>query len=164
MRNFFAVIIMAMVSFSFVLFSPDMAEAAKRRCTCYQGTAVRGCPMHGNDCLGLSAHEHENTKGRRANLPTFCEVDGQRFLVNDYSCKNLRKQIRNQERAQRKALRKHERAQRRAEGERERALRDSPLGIFQERVEHNSRRLQRDINRDIERSIERRVDEWFGYR
>ena len=149
MRNFFSIIVMALVAFSFVLFSPDMAEAAKRRCTCHQGTAVRGCPMHGNDCLGLPAHAHENTKGRRANLPTFCEVDGQRFLVNDYSCKNLRKQIRNQERAQRKALREQERRQRKAEN----AYRNSTLGTFQQELEREKRRVARRAARDFARGL-----------
>ena len=163
MRNFFAIIVMVMVS-CFYVFTPDVAEAARSQCTCAHGTTVRSCPVHGNECIGLQPHEHENTKGRRVNLPTFCEVDGLRFLVNDFTCNGVRDQVREQQRIQRKAIREHERAQRRAERERERAFKNSPLGIFQERVDRNSRRLQRDIHRDIERSIERRVDEWFGYR
>ena len=148
MRNIFAIIIMAMVAFS-IMFTHDMAEAARNRCTCSQGTAVRGCVVHGNKCLGLSAHAHENQRGRRADLPTFCEVNGQGFLVHEPTCKRVRQQIREQERAQRKMIREQERRQRQAE----RAYRNSPMGVFQDELDHEKKRWARRTARDLVRGI-----------
>lgn len=148
MRNFFAIIVVAMVAF-FTVLTPDMAEAARRQCTCHQGTAVRGCVVHGNKCLGLPAHAHENQRGRRADLPTFCEVNGQLFLVHEPTCKRVRQQVREQERAQRKMIREQERRQRMAE----RAYRDSAMGVFQQELEREKRSWARRTARDWARGI-----------
>ena len=147
MRNIFAIVIMVVVAFS-VVFTHDVAEAA-RKCTCHQGTAVRGCVVHGNDCLGLPAHAHENQRGRLAGLPTFCEVRGQTFLVNEPTCRNKRQQIRQQERVQRKMIREQERRQRQAE----RNYRNSPLGIFQQELNQETNRMARRAARNFARGI-----------
>ena len=148
MRNIFTIIIMAMVAFS-IMFTHDMAEAARNRCTCSQGTAIRGCPVHGNACIGLSAHAHENQRGRRADLPTFCEVNGQDFLVHEPTCKRVRQQGREQERAQRKMIREQERRQRMAE----RARRNSALGVFQQELEREKRSWARRTAREWSREL-----------
>ncbi len=59
----------------------------------------RGCPVHGNDCLAIGPREHEDTKGRRADLPTFCTVDDQNFWVYEPTCKGVKGQIRDRNRA-----------------------------------------------------------------
>lgn len=148
MRNIFAVIVMAIVVF-FSVITPDMAEAARRQCTCHQGTAVRGCVVHGNDCLGLPAHAHENQRGRLAGLPTFCEVSGQAFLVNEPTCRRVRQQVREQERAQRKAIREQERRLSRAERDR----RNSAIGVFEEEFNREKRNFVRRTAREFARGI-----------
>lgn len=151
MRNIFAIVMMVMAAFS-IIFTPDMAEAKSRRCTCtsIQGTTLRGCPYHGNECIGLPRHEHERTRGRSVSLPIFCEYDGVGYLTNETSCRVFRSKLRTAERQQRKIIREREREQRRVERERERAYRNSPLGIFQDEARSHIRRETR-----------RRIRSWF---
>lgn len=162
MRNIMAIIIVLVVSFVFVA---NNAEAARRHnnkqtvCTCPMGTMQRGCPVHGNDCLGVQPHEHENTKNRRADLPTFCTVNDQNFLVNEPTCKRVRQQIRDHKRAVREQIRDQQRMTRQIQ----RGIGNLPVvSDFQKEIQRENNRVIRDARNQIRRDIRNTVRGWYG--
>ena len=158
--NITTILVMALVILANSVLDVNHAEA-RSTCICAtpNGTLYHGCPVHGNQCLAVGPHEHENTRGRRADLPTFCSVNGQNFLVYEPTCDNVRKEVREYERA----VRAQERAERRRSNNT--SLTNNYITQQAERrAKRNVNRIRNDVRSNIRNSINDVVDGFFGLR
>lgn len=165
MRKFnIFIIVLAMTFCLSVIFGNETAEARKNRrnvCTCAtpNGTMFRGCPKHGNVCIGLPAHEHEDTRARKTGFKTFCKVGKFKSLENSPTCDNFKERVRLAKKQQAKANR----------------TRKSNNGLFanilgdnyvtrqyDSQVRRNFNRIKSRVRRNIREDARRQVDCWFG--
>lgn len=172
MRNIFVIILVLVVSFVFTTNNVEAARYHKNRnhkvCTCPKGTMERGCMVHGNDCLAFGPHEHENTKGRRTNLPIFCTMGGYPFLDFERTCKiaiQKRQALQNYYRDQMRAATERKREQDRMSQRAQRGLRKIPiisdvLNVYQQ----EARRAYNGWRNDIRRDARDRARRFFGRR
>ena len=129
-------------------------------CTSVGGTLNRGCPVHGNRCIGQPQHEHPNTRGRSTYLPTFCEYRNyQAVVTGDPQCRRFRAQIQNyenQSRNQERAIRQRERENRRIQN-------NIPfISDYQRAMEREQRMFENRVRSDIRRDANRLARSIYG--
>lgn len=93
MRNITSILSILVLAATVILIFNDSERTLrnKRNCTCTSanGTLFQECPVHGKVCLYSPAHEHENTRYRRTDLPIFFIVDGKKYLCYAPSCEAI---------------------------------------------------------------------------
>ena len=171
MRNITGILAIFFVLAATVAFTYDDAEAArcnKRVCICTSanGTLYHGCPVHGNGCIGLETHEHENTRGRSTALPIVCKINGQASLWPAPSCRTVRQQFRDRERAirqQERLVKKRQREEARAQQELQRNMNNIPIiSDFQHEIRRENRRIHNEARNEVRREVHNTVRDLYG--
>lgn len=154
-----------------IAFTYDDAEAARRNkrvciCTGPNGTLRQGCPVHGNGCIGQQTHEHDSTRGRRTDLPIVCTINGHTSLWYAPSCRAVKDQVRQQERAVRESRRIAKARQRQEERQQRKYMRemnDLPIiSDFQREIRKENKRIYNDFRNDVRHDVRDTVRGWYG--
>lgn len=143
-KKLFIILAMALAMISAV-----SAEAASR-CTCIvsTGTTQYRCTEHGNYCVGIQQHQHEDARIIYRDIPVLCEIDGGFLLIdpNGPSAKEVRRELRRQARLQRRHEREIARAYKRELRAERKARRNNPLYWIIDTIE---RETKREIKREV---------------
>jgi len=159
MRKFNIFVIALAMAFCFSVAFCNDAEARNNKrnvCTCATptGTLFNGCHKHGNACVGYPTHEHENTRGRRTDLPTFCKSGNFKSLEDAPTCDGFKERVR---------LAKQQAKKSNNGGLFANILGDNYVTKqYDNRVKHNVNRIKTNVKRNIREDARRNVDCLFG--
>lgn len=171
MRSITSILVIIFVLAATVAFTNDDAEAARRNkrvctCTSANGTLFQGCPIHGNLCIGQPTHEHDSNRTRRTNLPIVCNINGQTSLWYAPTCRAVKNQIREQERAIRKSQRIAKARQRQEERKQRKLMKEMNnlpiISDFQREIKKENKRIYNDFRDSVRHDVRDTVRGWYG--
>lgn len=171
MRSITSILVIIFVLAATVAFTHDDAEAARRNkrvCTCtnVNGTLYLGCLVHGNDCIGQPTHEHEDTRGRRTDLPIVCNINGQISLWYAPSCRAVKNQMRQDEQAIREGRRIAKARQRQEERQQRKLMNEMNnlpiISDFQREIKKENKRIYNDFRDRVRHDVRDTVRGWYG--